>query len=157
MGRPSSYTDKIAAEICDRMANGQSLRRVCSDPIMPSKATVMNWLNDEARKSFLDQYVRARELLADFYAEDTIDIADEEVTMIKKSKHQPAKDGDEGSDEEEIEVVFDPTAVARNRLRVDARKWYASKLAPKKYGDKLELAGDPNSPLVVQINKLTSA
>lgn len=156
MGRPSSYTDKIAAEICDRMANGQSLRRVCSDPVMPSKATVMNWLNDPARKSFLDQYVRARELLADYYAEDTIDIADEEVTMIRRDKHQKTpKEGEELDDL--VEVVFDPTAVARNRLRVDARKWYASKLAPKKYGDKLELAGDPDSPLIVQINKLTSA
>lgn len=156
MGRPSSYTDKIAAEICERMANGQSLRRVCSDSAMPSKTTVMNWLNDKEHKSFLDQYVRARELLADFYAEDTIDISDEEVTMVRRDKHQKTpKDGEEPDDL--VEVVFDPTAVARNRLRVDARKWYASKLAPKKYGDKLELAGDPDSPLIVQINKLTNA
>lgn len=40
---------------------------------------------------------------------------------------------------------------ALGRLKFDARKWTASKLLPKKYGDKLELSGDPQSPLAINI------
>ena len=36
--------------------------------------------------------------------------------------------------------------VQRSRLRVDARKWRAAKMANGKYGERLELAGDQNSP-----------
>lgn len=44
-------------------------------------------------------------------------------------------------------------AIARARLRVDTRKWLMSKMAPKKYGDKLELAGDAKAPLTVLVQK----
>lgn len=144
MGRPSSFTEELAAAICDRIANGESLRTICGGDCMPDKTTVLRWLADEERETFRTQYAHARELQADFYAESIVDIADEEVTMIKKSKHQSGDESDE-----EIEVVFDPTAVARNRLRVDARKWYASKLSPKKYGDKMAIGGSDDLPPVL--------
>jgi hypothetical protein len=51
-------------------------------------------------------------------------------------------------DEESIEVAIDGGFVARQRLRIDARKWFASKVAPKKYGDKLEVEGK-GLPLVI--------
>ncbi|TXH58050.1 MAG: terminase small subunit protein, partial [Desulfurellales bacterium] len=69
---------------------------------------------------------------AEKMAEDILAIADEECTTVRASKH-----GMDGGADGMQEVVFDATAVARNRLRVDARKWLASKLAPKKYGDKV--------------------
>lgn len=145
IGRKSTFTQSIADDICSRIAEGQSLRTICRDEGMPDKATVMRWLEKEDAQLFRDQYARARDAQADYYAEEIIDIADEEVTMIKRSKHN----GGEDDDGLEQEVVFDPTAVARNRLRVDARKWYASKLAPKKYGDKLqtELTGANGGPV----------
>lgn len=77
---------------------------------------------------------RARELQAEYMAEDILSIADEECTMVKADKHGSQDDDGQGN----TEVVFDSTAVQRNRLRVDARKWLLSKLAPKKYGDKLD-------------------
>ena len=43
-GRPSSFTPKIANEICARLAEGQSLRRISADPKMPDRATVFRWL-----------------------------------------------------------------------------------------------------------------
>jgi hypothetical protein len=135
MGRPSKFTQKLADDICDRLAKGESLRSIVAGEDMPASSTVFKWLAEN--EAFSEQYARAREEQADFYAEEIVDIADEEVTMVKRSKHQ-ATAGDDP--EEEIEVVFDQTAVARNRLRVDARKWYASKLAPKKYGDRTETA-----------------
>lgn len=116
--------------MCERIALGESLRTICEDAAMPTKTTVFRWLSDDVHAGLRDQYARAREAQADFYAEAIIDIADEECIYVKHG---------DGDDEKEVEVAFDSAAVARNRLRVDARKWYASKLAPKKYGDKLSL------------------
>lgn len=118
---------------------------------MPSRTSVFRWLADKDRDDFRDQYARAREEQAEFYAESIIEIADEEVTMVKRSKHTHGASPEDDTEDNDIEVVFDSAAVARNRLRVDARKWYASKLAPKKYGDKLELAGDPKAPLGIAV------
>ena len=142
IGRPSVFTSALADLICERLIDGESLRSICSAEGMPHRGTVFRWLAADA--VFRDQYMRAREAQADFLAEDIVSISDEECTMIKAGKHGSKDDGDG-----ETEVVFDATAVARNRLRVDARKWYASKLAPKKYGDKVTVAGDKENPLMV--------
>ena len=40
-GRPSRYSDETTAEICRRLAEGESLRKVCADKTMPDKATVL--------------------------------------------------------------------------------------------------------------------
>ncbi|MFN8996423.1 MAG: hypothetical protein ACK5X3_22525, partial [Pseudomonadota bacterium] len=55
------------------------------------------------------------------------------------------------------EGKIDPADVNNRRLQIDTRKWLASKLKPKRYGDKLELAGDAKAPLTVQVVKLTDA
>lgn len=110
-GRPSSYTDAIAHKICERMSEGESLRKVCSDPKMPSMSMVFRWLANEDNAEFRDQYARAREAQADKYADELVDIADEGKS-------------------EDANII---------RLRMDARKWAASKLAPKKYGERLDL------------------
>lgn len=146
-GRPSSFTDEVAQSICDRIAAGESLRTICLDADMPDKTTVLRWLGDDEREGFRTQYARARDLQADFYAESIVEIADEEVTMIRRSKHTHGAQPEDDDESNDVEVVFDPTAVARNRLRVDARKWYASKLAPKKYGDKMALTDGDGKPL----------
>jgi hypothetical protein len=133
MGRPSDYTQEIADLICERIADGESLRSICSEAGMPSRMSVFRWLADPERASFRDQYARAREEQAEFYAESIVEIADEcEVEASYKG--------------EEVVLDISSSAIARNRLRVDARKWYASKLAPKKYGEKVEqvLSGDLN-------------
>ncbi len=113
MARPTKFTPKTADQICERIADGESLRLVCEDETMPAKSTVMRWLNDDRILEFRDQYAHAREAQADCYADQIIEIADA--------------------------AAADNTAVQRARLRVDARKWKASKLAPKAYGDKLGL------------------
>ncbi|MCZ4321442.1 hypothetical protein O4H56_05250 [Pseudomonas anguilliseptica] len=109
--------------------------------------TVLRWLGDDAMAAFRMQYACAREAQADLLAEQILDIADEECTMVRADKHGSNDDDGEGH----TEVVFDSTAVARNRLRVDARKWLASKMAPKKYGDKLqtELTGANGGAIAV--------
>lgn len=148
MGRPSKFAQALAEKICERLSDGESLRTICKSDGMPSKTTVMRWLADEELSAFRDQYARAREAQADRYAEEVIEIADEDCAFVKRGSIS----GDE-SDAAEVEVAFDSAAVARNRLRVDARKWYASKLAPKKYGDKIqqEVSGPDGEPLVVEV------
>lgn len=142
MGRPSDYTQEVGDAICERLADGESLRAICADDEMPNRATVFRWLG--ANEAFRDQYAHAREAQAEALADDIVSIADEEVTMVRSDKHN-SRDDDGGGN---TEVVFDATAVNRNRLRVDARKWVAAKLAPKKYGDRTILAGDPENPLM---------
>lgn len=137
-GRPSKFTEAIADQICERLADGESLRSICQADGMPAKATVFRWLREH--QPFQDQYARAREVQAEVLVDEMLTIVDEECTMVKSSKHASSDDDGMGN----TEVVFDTTAVMRNRLRYDARKWIASKLRPKVYGDVQEpQVGDP--------------
>lgn len=148
LGAPSLYSEALALAICNHIANCVSLRAIADMEGMPTVTTIMNWLADDSKPEFLEQYARAREAQADKMAEDILAIADEECTMVRADKHGTKDDDGEGN----TEVVFDATAVARNKLRVDARKWLASKMAPKKYGDKVqaELTGAGGGAIAVQ-------
>lgn len=125
MGRPSDYTDEIAATICERIANGESVKNIVKSEDMPAESAVYRWL--AAHPSFQEQYARARAVQADRMGEDILEIADDARNdwMIRNA-------GDT-----EIEVP-DHEHISRSKLRVDARKWLMSKLAPKKYGDRVE-------------------
>lgn len=120
-GRPSDYTPEAADEICQRLADGESLRSICLGDGMPRQSTVFRWL--AAREEFREQYVRAREAQAEYLADQIIEIADDSA-----NDYEMTEDGPRVNHE----------IVARSRLRVDARKWVASKLKPKVYGDKVE-------------------
>ncbi len=78
------------------------------------------------QEGFSDQYARAKTDSADALLEDMLHIADD--------------------DKEDVQ---------RSRLRVDVRKWAASKLKPKKYGDKTIHSGDPDNPLLPEKLELT--
>ena len=117
MGRNPYWTDDKKAvaqrKICTMLAGGNSLKKILeSEQEMPSRDTVYEWLHDDA--NFSDNYTRAREAQADFYADEIADIADTEN---------------------------DPN---KARVRIDARKWAAGKLKPKVYGDRLQLDADMN-------------
>lgn len=129
-GRPSNFNVQVGDDICERLADGESLRSICRDEGMPGKATVFRWL--QKHESFRDQYTRARESQADALFDEILDIADEQCTMVRASKHGSRDDDGDGN----TEVVYDTVAVQRNRLRIDARKWMAGKMRPKVYGDK---------------------
>jgi hypothetical protein len=88
-------------------------------------------------RGFFAQYAKARELQAEAMFEELLSIADEvSVAEVRTSDGM-------------VELKLDATAVARNRLRVDARKWALARMAPRKYGDKVtqELTGDANNPI----------
>lgn len=134
-GRPSVYSDKLVTELCNRMIEGNSLRRVCMADDMPSMSTVLRWLADEEKKFFQSQYARAKEIQAEAMAEDILSISDDGTNDTYVD--------DNGN------VKTDHDVIARSRLRVDTRKWLMSKMAPKRYADKVqqELSGPDGVPL----------
>ena len=140
----STFTKELADIICERIANGQSLREICRDKDMPSKEGVRGWLI--RHESFAAQYARAREAQADHFAEEILEISDD-----GSNDWMSRKQGDDT-----VEVV-NHEHISRSKLRVDARKWLMSKMAPKKYGDKVELGGPDGGPLQVQIVRFTDA
>jgi len=105
-GRPTKFTQELADTICERIANGETLRAICREiGFLPS--TVIMWTIQN--KTFFEQYTQARLKQADAYADMILDEA------------------------------FNSHDAQIGRLRVDALKWVASKLAPKRYGDKVEV------------------
>lgn len=131
LGRPSSFTQEVADAICTQLAEGMSLRTICLAEDMPSATSVFRWLADDGNAAFREQYARARETQADRMAEEILQIADDGANDTYLTENGPAVNHD---------------VVARSRLRVDARKWLASKLAPKKYGEKLAVGGADDLP-----------
>ena len=139
-GRPSKYTKALAEKICARLALGESMRSICSDADMPSRRSVLRWL--DKHEEFRTLHVEARELQADHFLEEILDIADDASNDFMERKHK----------DDSIEKVLDAEHVQRSKLRVDTRKWAMSKMAPKKYGDKIQHTGDGGGPVSFIMN-----
>lgn len=142
MGRPSEFAQEIADSICERISDGESLRKICTDEAMPHAATVCRWL--AAHEQFREQYALAREAQADALFDEMLDIADD-----GRNDWMASQDG-EGNEAWRANGEH----IQRSKLRLEARKWMASKLQPKKYGDKItqELTGAGGAPLVPVLN-----
>lgn len=141
MGRPSKYNEEIAEKICEQIALGRSLVAICRDDGgVPNYSTVMRWLKEHDQ--FRESYERAREDQADFLADEIIELAD---TCREGQKRTQKADGS-------IEIVMGDM-VERTRLQIEARKWTAMKLKPKKYGDRqqIEHSSDAENPVQVVI------
>lgn len=108
MGRPTDFTSELASAICERLADGESLRSICRTEGMPDERTVRGWVIDN-REGFSPQYTRARDIGLDARADRMVEQA------------EAAEDAGLG------------------RLAMDANRWYLSKMAPKRYGDKVEV------------------
>jgi hypothetical protein len=122
-GRPSLYTAEIAAEICERMADGEGLSSICKDERMPPLRTVRRWVIED-KDGLAAKYARAKEILAEHWASEIVELSDEVAGCRDNAQVQAA------------------------RLRVDARKWVASKVLPKQYGDRLEHVGAGGKDLI---------
>jgi hypothetical protein len=120
--------DAVAERICELIEETpKGLDHICdSDMNLVSARTFHRWL--EISPSLRQRYARAKERQADFLAAEIIRIADTPHRGIKK------KTDNEGNEE-----ITEGDMIEHRRLQVDARKWYAGKLAPKKYGDKVEV------------------
>jgi hypothetical protein len=138
IGRPTTYSHEIAVLICEMIADGNPLRRITKMDGMPRSSTVYLWLLQH--KEFSEIYTRAREDQADALADEIVEIADEQPELVPMYD----KEG------QLIEVKIDTAFMAWQKNRMDARKWTASKLKPKKYGERQILAGDAENPLEVK-------
>ena len=122
LGRPSSYTKAKADKICEDIANGMSLAAVCRQDGMPAPKNVRVWLKNNP--DFLSNYALARAEQADHFADEIIAIADDSSKDIIQTENGPKVNHDH---------------INRDRLRIDTRKWKASKMRPEKYGAKLQV------------------
>jgi len=121
--------DEIIQNVLDGMAiGGLSCFKACQAAGVPN-STFMRWVDADARLA--ERYAHAREDLIERMANEVLELADSEVPKTGDGKR-------------------DWQAIQQRKLQVDSRKWLLSKLAPKKYGDRLELAGDKENPLQVQ-------
>ncbi len=114
----------FAPEILKRLESGESLRSICKTEGFPTEAAVRNWaLTDDL---FASQYTRARDLGLDAMADQVQEIASS---------------------------VMEAADVPRARLEFDAKRWYLSKLAPKRYGDRIEnrLSGPEGEALKIVV------
>lgn len=127
-GRPSIYSEELADRICDRLADGESLRKICTDDSMPHRTTVVRWQN--SNEEFAAKCARAREDQADYMDDLILDVAN---------------------------ACTNETAQA-DKVKISAYQWRASKLKPKKYGERVEAiheAGDSLMGLLKAIDGRT--
>ena len=110
MARPSIYSEKLVKKILDEIASGKSVISICRDEDWsPNADTWYRWLYN--KEGLSDRYAHAKSVQSEREADIILDIADNATNQ-------------------DYQVA---------RLRVDARKWVASKLLPNKYGDKSQI------------------
>ena len=121
-------TQELFDIVCERMSAGESLTQVCSDKNIPRIPGVMRFIDADASGDRRARYVRARELMQEYWAGEIKQISDTPVegekTEISAQFGKKVTRGD---------------MIDHRRLQIDARKWLLSKLAPHKYGDKVDL------------------
>lgn len=109
---------------------------------MPSRTAVLGWVLDDY-EGFAGQYARAREMQAHSLADDVSEISDNGSNDWME-RNDPDNPGWQANGEH----------LQRSRLRFDARRWAASKILPKVYGDKIqqEHTGANGAPLLPAVN-----
>jgi hypothetical protein len=120
--RPVRFDPAVAAEICTRLAAGETLRAICRDRSLPTETVVRGWVIDRPR--FAADYERAREIGYAALADQLLEIADDssaDTYVDDKGKTRP-----------------DAEAIQRSRLRIDTRKWLLAKILPRMWGDRPE-------------------
>jgi hypothetical protein len=129
--RVLAYTPELGEAICDRLAEGESLSSIVRDPAMPCYRTVMKWLSRVPE--FEEMYIDARDAQADYLFDEARDVA----------------------------LAATPKGVWVSRLQFDVIRWQTARLAPRKYCERLVVAGElavqnappPQKKLIVELVK----
>lgn len=110
---------------------------------MPPESTVRLWVIDD-HDGFAARYARARDIGLDCMADEIIEISD---TTEEGVREEQSADGFKTVREDML---------GHRRLKVEARKWYLSKMAPKRYGDRVhqELTGADGGPVKAEITQI---
>lgn len=120
MSRPDIYDDGMIEAVVERIVSGEAIYSICSDKKLPTKDNLYRALAKDEKLAIT--IARAKMAQQDAIIEECREIADNATP-------------------EDVQVA---------RLRIWQRQWEAGRLAPKKYGDKLALAGDKENPLQVE-------
>lgn len=118
-GRPTLYSKDIADSICEKIAQGSSMRTVCEDESMPAMSTVFKWLREH--KEFSEQYASACEERTEAQNELLLELGDEALEEAQNADPKAAN-----------------AVVSAVKLKADNLKWVMSKQKPKKYGEKID-------------------
>jgi hypothetical protein len=122
-GRPSTFTDALADEICERLGEGEPLAVICRDEHMPAVRTVSHW--KEKHPQFSADFARARDEGFDAIAVDCLNIADDNGKDVRYT--------DKGEETVNTDVI------QRAKLRVETRLKLLAKWDPKRYGEKIAI------------------
>ena len=148
---------RLIEEILFSIAHeGLSLRKACVKA-GTSRPTFRAWV--DADPLLASRYARAREELVEHWADQTMEIADtpqmgetRKITPNGKTVKtwNPTKNEWDITFEDLVETS-QADMIAHRKLQIDTRKWLLSKIAPRTYGDKLEISGDADNPLTVAL------
>lgn len=128
MARPSIFSQALAEEIAERIADGETLKSVCRDEHMPNRSTIFRW--EAQDKAFCDLLARAREAGAHAIIDEGREIADDGTNDWMERR---------GRDDQPLGWVVNGEAVARSRIRLEQRWKEAEALLPRVYGKKLNV------------------
>lgn len=124
--------EKVFVYLCDHLATSSkgvgSIITLGKSELgsFPTYSTIMQWMVESQELS--DKYACAKEAQADFMADEMLEIADD------GRNDWMSEEGREGTENFKLNGEH----VQRSRLRIDSRKWLASKLKPKRYGEKIQ-------------------
>ena len=141
-GRPSKYNERIATEVCERLAQGETLKAICDD-LKISHMSVWRW--QEANEEFSLRYARAREFQARSWFEEMVQAA-------KTPEYGDVKESGIDGQGNTWEKTKTEDQVAHRRLKIDTLKWAVSKILPREYGDKTvtEIVGKDGGAIKVE-------
>jgi hypothetical protein len=134
IGRPTKRTPEVVKEICDRLSNGEPLRAICRDSHIPNWDTVYDWMARD--EGFALLVAQARENGVEAIAQDTLAMIDAEPRYIE--------DGKGGT-------RIDAGYVQWLKLRTEQRMKLLACWSPNRYGNRVQVAGDKDNPLQVNI------
>lgn len=127
LGRPTLYCAEIATEICDRLAEGETLRRMCAEhDHLPERHTVTRWL--VRYPDFCARVADARAAGSYAMIEEAREIADDGYN-----------DWMERHGKDNVGWQLNGEHVQRSRLRIEQRRWEAEAHLPKVYGKKQQI------------------
>jgi hypothetical protein len=149
IGRPSKYTPELVAEICQRISTGEPLRQICRDEHMPHWTQVYEWLSRDEGLSL--QVARAREAGYDAMAEEALEISNTPRLGVKRVLNSGA-----GEDEDSV-TVTEEDMLGHRKLQIETRLKLLACWNPKKYGNKVQHAGDAENPLKVEVQSEADA
>ncbi len=133
--RPTSYQRALANAVCERLAAGEALDSIATDPTMPAAETIAGWVLDNT-DGFTERFERCRKVRAVLWEDELLRIAD---------------DGSGDWKETARGMTANTEHLSRSKLRIEVRRWLLSKWLPCQFGDKLGLGSDSEAPVKVTI------